>query len=104
MICVGRNPNHGLWLPGGQPRLAHPINPSIIRNIGYVNVLSLLLQLSYHNYNNKDTMSIKKLTTFALTSLLFAGALFTTGCEKSPEDKAADAMEDAADAVKDAVN
>jgi hypothetical protein len=49
-------------------------------------------------------MNIKKLTTFALTSLLFAGALFTTGCEKSPEDKAADAIKDAADAVKDATN
>jgi hypothetical protein len=49
-------------------------------------------------------MTIKKLSALALTSLLFAGALFTTGCEKSPEDKAVDAMEDAADAVKDATN
>lgn len=49
-------------------------------------------------------MNIKQLTKLALTALLFAGALFATGCEKSPEDKAADAVEDAADAVKDATN
>jgi hypothetical protein len=36
--------------------------------------------------------------------LIFLGALFTTGCEKSPEDRAADAIEDAADAVEDALN
>lgn len=49
-------------------------------------------------------MNIKKLTTLAFAGLLFAGALFTTGCEKSPEDKAADAIGDAKDAMKDAVN
>lgn len=49
-------------------------------------------------------MNIKTLTKLALTSLLFAGALFTTGCEKQPEEKAADAIEEAGDAVRDAVN
>jgi hypothetical protein len=49
-------------------------------------------------------MKIKSITTLALTALLFAGALMTTGCEKSPEDKAADAIGDAKDAVKDATN
>ena len=48
-------------------------------------------------------MNIKTLTKLALAGLFFAGAIFTTGCEKSPEDKAADAVEDAADAMKDAV-
>lgn len=45
-------------------------------------------------------MNIKTLTKLALASLFFAGAIFTTGCEKSPEDKAADAVEDAAGAVE----
>jgi hypothetical protein len=48
-------------------------------------------------------MNIKKLITFAFASLLFTGALFTTGCEKSNSEKAEDAMEDAGDAVGDAV-
>lgn len=49
-------------------------------------------------------MKIQTLAKLALAGLLFAGALFTTGCEKSPEDKAADVMEDAGDAIKDATN
>jgi len=49
-------------------------------------------------------MKLKSLTTLALTGLLFAGALLTTGCEKSPEDKAADAIGEAKDAIKDATN
>ena len=48
-------------------------------------------------------MNIKTLIKLALAGLLLAGAIFTTGCEKSPEDKAADAMEDAGDAMKDAL-
>lgn len=49
-------------------------------------------------------MNIRKLTTLAFAGLLLAGAIFTTGCEKSPEDKAADAIGDSKDAVKDATN
>lgn len=49
-------------------------------------------------------MTIKHMTKLALTALLFAGALFATGCEKQPEDKAADAIEEAGDAVRDATN
>lgn len=41
-----------------------------------------------------------KITKLALIGLLFAGALFTTGCEKSPADDAADAVEEAAEAVE----
>jgi hypothetical protein len=40
---------------------------------------------------------IMKITKFALIGLLFAGALFTTGCEKSPADDAAEATEEAAE-------
>ena len=49
-------------------------------------------------------MTKNKLTKIVLTALFLAGALFSTGCEKSPEEEAADAMEDAADAVQDATN
>ena len=49
-------------------------------------------------------MNMRKLTTFAFAGLLLAGAIFTTGCEKSPEDEAADAVEDAANAIEDATN
>ena len=49
-------------------------------------------------------MNIKKLTTLAFAGLLLAGAIFTTGCEKSPEDQAADAIGEAKDAIKDATN
>ncbi len=48
-------------------------------------------------------MNIKKLTTLAFAGLLLAGAIFTTGCEKSPEDKAADAIGDAKESMKDAL-
>lgn len=55
--------------------------------------------------NKKDyIMKIQTLTKLALASLIFAGLCFTTGCEKSPEDKAADTMEEATDAVQDAAN
>jgi len=47
---------------------------------------------------------MKKLSKLFLIALGFVGLCFFTACEKSPEDKAADAMEDAADAMKDAVN
>ncbi len=49
-------------------------------------------------------MKIQTLTKLALASLIFAGLCFTTGCEKKPEDKAAEAIQDAGDAVRDAVN
>jgi hypothetical protein len=49
-------------------------------------------------------MNIQKLTKLALAGLIFAGLCFATGCEKQPEDKAADAIEDAGDAVRDATN
>ena len=49
-------------------------------------------------------MNIKTLLKLVFAGLLFAGALFTTGCEKQPEEKAADAIEDAGDAVRDATN
>jgi len=49
-------------------------------------------------------MKLQTLTKLMLAGLIFAGLCFTTGCEKSPEDKAADAMEDAADSMKDALN
>jgi hypothetical protein len=55
--------------------------------------------------NNKDyIMKIQTLTKLALTGLIFAGLYFTTGCEKSPEENAADTMEEATDAVQDAAN
>jgi PBP1b-binding outer membrane lipoprotein LpoB len=41
-----------------------------------------------------------KITKLALIGLLFAGALFTTGCEKSPADDAADAVEEATEAAE----
>lgn len=49
---------------------------------------------------------MKKLSTLALTALMFGGIAFLTGCgEKSEANKAADAIEDAgektADALKD---
>ena len=50
--------------------------------------------------NNKDyIMKIQTLTKLALTGLIFAGLYFTTGCEKSPEENAADTMEEATDAA-----
>jgi hypothetical protein len=49
-------------------------------------------------------MKIQTLTNLALASLIFAGLCFITGCKKSPEDKAADTMEEATDAVQDAAN
>jgi PBP1b-binding outer membrane lipoprotein LpoB len=49
-------------------------------------------------------MKMKQLTKIALTALLFAGALFATGCEKQPEEEAADAIEEAGDAIRDATN
>jgi hypothetical protein len=44
-------------------------------------------------------MNIKTLTKLALTGLLFAGALFTIGCEKSAQDEAVEAVEDAAETM-----
>lgn len=49
-------------------------------------------------------MKIQTLAKLALAGLLFAGALFTTGCEKSPEDEATDVMQDASDAMEEATN
>lgn len=49
-------------------------------------------------------MKIQQLTKITLAGLLFAVALLTTGCEKSPEDKAADAIGEAKDAMQDAIN
>ena len=51
------------------------------------------------SYTNNKTI-IMKITKLALIGLLFAGALFTTGCEKSPADDAADAVEEAAEAAE----
>ena len=42
-------------------------------------------------------MKIAKLT---LISLLFAAALFTTGCEKSPADDAVEATEEVTEAAE----
>lgn len=47
-------------------------------------------------------MRIKKLTLLLLALSLTGG--FLTGCAKSDEDKAKEAVEETADAVKDAVN
>lgn len=54
-------------------------------------------------------MKTKKLTTLAIAILMLGGIAFSTGCEKkSDAEKAADAVEDAAndaaDAIKDATN
>lgn len=46
-------------------------------------------------------MKMKQLALLLLSLAMLGG--FTTGCGKSDEDKAKDAIEDAADAVKDAV-
>ena len=48
--------------------------------------------------NNKTT--IMKITKLALIGLLFAAALFTTGCEKSPADDAAEATEEVTEAAE----
>lgn len=47
-------------------------------------------------------MSIQTLTKLALSGLIFAGLLFATGCGESPQDEAADAMEEAGDAIEQA--
>ena len=44
------------------------------------------------------------LLKLTLSSLLLFSLCFATGCEKSASDKAEDAVEDAADTVKDALN
>lgn len=41
-----------------------------------------------------------KITKLALIGLLFAAALFTTGCEKSPADDAAEATEEVTGAAE----
>jgi len=41
-----------------------------------------------------------KITKLALIGLLFAGALFTTGCEKSPADDAAEVTEEVTEAAE----
>jgi hypothetical protein len=54
-------------------------------------------------------MKTKKLTYLAIAILMLGGIAFSTGCEKkSDAEKAADAVEDAAndaaDSIKDATN
>lgn len=49
-------------------------------------------------------MTIQHMTKLALTALLFTGALFATGCEKQPEEKAAEAIEEAGEALPEATN
>ncbi len=44
--------------------------------------------------------TIMKITKLALIGLLFAAALFTTGCEKSPADDAAEATEEVTEAAE----
>ncbi|WP_269523996.1 hypothetical protein [Coraliomargarita parva] len=51
--------------------------------------------------NNPHIMKFVKLTLLMLSFVVFAG--LTTGCGKSDEEKAADAVEDAAGAMKDAM-
>jgi len=41
-----------------------------------------------------------KITKLALIGLLFVGALFTTGCEKSPAGDAAEATEEVTEAAE----
>jgi hypothetical protein len=51
------------------------------------------------SYTNNKTI-IMKITKLALIGLLFAAALFTTGCEKSPADDAAEATEEVTEAAE----
>jgi hypothetical protein len=48
-------------------------------------------------------MKMQQLTKIVLAGLLFSSALLTTGCEKSPQDKATDAINEAKNAMQDAV-
>jgi len=48
-------------------------------------------------------MNIKTLLKLGLTAFLFLGLFLATGCEQSNSEKAADAVEDAGDAVGDTV-
>ncbi len=52
-------------------------------------------------YHNQGTIMKMKQLALLLLSLAMLGG-FATGCAKSDEDKAKDAIEDAADAVKEA--
>ena len=50
---------------------------------------------------NKITKpTIMKIAKLTLIGLLFAAALFTTGCEKSPADDAAEATEEVTEAAE----
>ena len=50
--------------------------------------------------NKRTKPTIMKIANFSLISLLFAAALFTTGCEKSPADDAVEATEEVTEAAE----
>ena len=55
---------------------------------------------AFCSHTHITASTIMKITKLALNGLLFAAALFTTGCEKSSADDAAEATEEVTEAAE----